>query len=490
LDFSDDVFIEVDRNSYNSCPNAYFQQSSQALSNLFHEFQSNIVTLASNVEHWRVLLLAREARLRNSEAAFAAERASFLKKRELKEKSVFENIAREIFHEQYNVEKDSSKQNSDVNNKSPALTYLQNWTRDCTATIQRALKRETYCPFPLHDSPENIPPEAEALLRNLFKTIEMSKKVGKQNGMVSIMLVPCIFIFLIGLCAKVNAKQLLNTLQSDVKLSYFMSIFLGSEDKWIKKIDHLKLYFEKCDKMKGVVTWGEFIGAFIPNVAIELEYYRESLGTGFRSIEEMVNKIAISTAEVTYSHSNCSEASEKMWTDLANLQLIIPPRSSHKFANRPFEYKLHHKELQNIAHRLVRERSWLMSIIHKICVVGVRSDTSDIVREVYSGEISNLKQDHLKEIEAANDQINKYKEQCNEDKELLSTISKAEKESKSKCIKLTNQLQSLETALAQANQLLADRATIIQSLNNKLSNVSFPFHYLTKDVFLKVCLQG
>lgn len=193
--------IEVDRNSYNSCPTAFFQQSSQALSNLFHEFQSNIAALASNVEHWRVLLLAREARLRNSEAAFAAERASFLKKRELKEKSAFENIAREICREQYNVKKDCLKQNSDINNKSPALTYLQNWARDCTATMQRALKRETYCPFPLHDSPENIPPEAEALLRNLFKTIEMSKKVGKQNGMVSIKVVPCIFIFSHVLCA-------------------------------------------------------------------------------------------------------------------------------------------------------------------------------------------------------------------------------------------------------------------------------------------------
>ena len=127
-------------------------------------------------------LMSREAKLRNSEVIYAAERATYYKKREKEEMEALKAVSTKILQKKIRDNPEMARNNE--NELSGNLKNMQNWVRDASITSStQKMKQMNFSPFQSISTP--LPAEAEALMRNLFKTLESVTRGRPKTGMVS-----------------------------------------------------------------------------------------------------------------------------------------------------------------------------------------------------------------------------------------------------------------------------------------------------------------
>ena len=222
--------------------------------------------------------------------------------------------------------------------------------------------------------------ETEAIMRGIFKKLEGRSGVGK-----------------------VEIRRLITVLRSDAQLGRAMDYALHGEG-WMEILLTLEEMLSG-ENENAMITWGEFLLAFIEGGIEELGKYKTFSIPSPR-------EIAINSGEEAYSHSLLDTVRQPHeHFQIAHLELVMP------LSGRKTEGESHLRslertgvtELRNTVRRLTRERAWCMDTIHRLCVQGPRIQALDAARRTFGKSLERLKRQvetgeeelKLKEIEAS-----------------------------------------------------------------------------------------
>jgi len=419
----------------------------QSAITLLDKYDARLFHISSHLRLIGISLAARDARLRNEEVALSVQRAALkqeieaLDRRMKSSKSARRNGA---VVDDLPEEKDPSSNSVDSTRSSTGgddivqrsstkngISMIQASAGKCpacgsvldTTKPRPASRRIGFCEKSRLDvKGRPLPPEAEALMRGLFKQLDRSQIGGE--------------------CGKVKVSQLIKAFRTDSRISYMMNQMIGNQNDWEQVLmerlpkreilqndresgvsnDHACYkYNSKQSECPGYITWGEFLLCFLPNVAAELRSYRESADNLRLHTIDFLDKVVLSAREGSYS--KCPKVNEGERQTLervfesAHLEIIFPPNQDMVSCSFPNLSRMDSADLLKMIKRLLIERAWLINILHLICLEGPRVHASDIAHRLCGARIKRTMKmcaQHEKACTEARAQISDLKKSLEE----------------------------------------------------------------------------